>query len=84
MNPARLKAFVLDLGDGPDVEQARAFLEGLGFGLFLEPIEAILATLDVSETIRLVEDYKPLDIDRRPWRWRCAAAFARAIPNGGF
>ena len=23
MNPSRLKAFVLDLGDGPDLEQAR-------------------------------------------------------------
>jgi asparagine synthase (glutamine-hydrolysing) len=62
MNPARLKAFVLDLGGGPDVEQARSFLESLGLGLFLEPIEADRSTLDVHETIRLVEDYKPLDI----------------------
>ena len=31
-------------------------------GLFLEQIEADRATLDVHETIRLVEDYKPLDI----------------------
>jgi asparagine synthase (glutamine-hydrolysing) len=61
MNPARLKAFVLDLG-GPDVQQARSFLESLGLGLFLEQIEADRATLDVHETIRLVEDYKPLDI----------------------
>ncbi len=30
MNPSRLKAFVLDLGDGPDVRQARAFLEQAG------------------------------------------------------
>jgi asparagine synthase (glutamine-hydrolysing) len=62
MNPARLKAFVLDLGGGPDVEQARSFLDSLGLGLFLEPIEADRSTLDVHETIRLVEDYKPLDI----------------------
>jgi asparagine synthase (glutamine-hydrolysing) len=27
MNPARLKAFVLDLGDGPDVDQAHTFLD---------------------------------------------------------
>ncbi len=32
-------------------------------GLFLEPIEADRATLNVHETIRLVEDYKPLDIE---------------------
>jgi asparagine synthase (glutamine-hydrolysing) len=63
MNPSRLKAFVLDLGDGPDVQQARAFLESLGLGLFLEPVEADRAVLDVQETIRLVEDYKPLDIE---------------------
>jgi asparagine synthase (glutamine-hydrolysing) len=63
MNPARLKAFVLDLGGGPDLQQARSFLESLGLGLFLEPIEADRASLDVNETIRLIEDYKPLDIE---------------------
>jgi asparagine synthase (glutamine-hydrolysing) len=63
MNPARLKAFVLDLGGGPDLEQARSFLESLDLGLFLEPIQADSRTLDVHETIRLVEDYKPLDIE---------------------
>src|ERR1700733_6204992 len=36
MNPSRLKAFVLDVGDGPDVEQAHTFLDSLGLGLFLE------------------------------------------------
>ena len=63
MNPARLKAFVLDFGEGPDVAQARAFLDALGLGLFLEPVEADRASLDVQETIRIVEDYKPLDIE---------------------
>ena len=63
MHLGRLKAFVLDLGDGPDVQQARAFLESLGLGLFLEAIEADRTTLDVQETIRIVEDYKPLDIE---------------------
>ena len=63
MHPGRLKAFVLDFGDGPDVAQARTFLDSLGLGLFLEPIEADRASLDVQETIRIVEDYKPLDIE---------------------
>jgi asparagine synthase (glutamine-hydrolysing) len=63
MNLGRLKAFVLDLGDGPDVRQARSFLDSLGLSLFLEPIEADVASLDVAETIRIVEDYKPLDIE---------------------
>jgi asparagine synthase (glutamine-hydrolysing) len=62
MSPARLKAFVLDLG-GADLEQARSFLDAVGMGFFLEPIEADRGTLDIGETIRVVEDYKPLDIE---------------------
>ena len=63
MSPARLKAFVLDLGGGPDVRQSRTFLERLGLSMFLEPVEADLSALDASATIRVVEDYKPLDIE---------------------
>jgi asparagine synthase (glutamine-hydrolysing) len=63
LNPARLKAFTLSFGDGPDLGQARSFLEHLGLALFLEPIGQELANLDVAETIRVVEDYKPLDIE---------------------
>jgi len=63
MSPGRLKAFVLDLGDGPDVKQARAFLDALGLGLFLEPIEADAASLNIEETIRITEDYKALDVE---------------------
>src|SRR5258708_6366078 len=46
MSPSRLKAFTLNLGDGPDFQQARAFLEQLGLALFLEPIDAELGSLD--------------------------------------
>lgn len=63
MNPARLKAFTLNLGDGPDLLQASAFLEPLGLSLFLEPIIADPTDLDVEEAIRLIEDYKPLDVE---------------------
>jgi asparagine synthase (glutamine-hydrolysing) len=62
MNPARLKAFVLDLGSGQDVQQARSFLDSLGLGIFLEVIQADIASLNAAETIRVTEDYKPLDI----------------------
>jgi asparagine synthase (glutamine-hydrolysing) len=75
MHPGRLKAFVLDLGDGPDVQQARAFLNSLGLGLILETIEAHRSSLDVQETIRIVEDYKPLDIESATM----AVALCRAI-----
>jgi asparagine synthase (glutamine-hydrolysing) len=63
VNLSRLKAFVLDLGNGPDVQQARAFLDAVGLGLFLEPIEVDAGTLSAQETIRITEDYKPLDIE---------------------
>src|SRR6266516_4195485 len=63
MSPSRLKAFTLNFGDGPDFQQAREFLDRLGLGLFLEAIEADLASLDVAETIRVLEDYKPLDVE---------------------
>ena len=63
MNLGRLKAFVLDYGGGPDSGQARLFLHGLGLGLFLEEIRVDRSELDVTETIRVIEDYKSLDVE---------------------
>jgi asparagine synthase (glutamine-hydrolysing) len=77
MHPGRLKAFVLDLGRGPDVEQARVFLRPLGLELFLETIEADPSTLDAAETIRITEDYKPLDVQSATM----ALALCRGIRN---
>ncbi len=74
MDPSRFKAFVLDMGDGPDLQQARSFLEQLGLALFLEPIEGDASLLNAGETIRVVEDYKPLDIE--------SASMALALAKG--
>ncbi|HWN95677.1 MAG TPA: asparagine synthase-related protein, partial [Methylomirabilota bacterium] len=63
VSPSRLKAFTLSFGDGPDLQQAREFLDRVGLGMFLEPIEADLASIDVGEAIRVLEDYKPLDVE---------------------
>lgn len=63
MAPSRLKAFVLDLGNGPDVEQARHFLSSIGLSMFLEEITATPDDLDVDRTLRVLEDYKPLDVE---------------------
>jgi len=63
MSLSRLKAFTLDLGRGPDLEQARSFLRAAGMDLFLEPIEADFGKLDFTEAARLIEDYKPLDVE---------------------
>jgi asparagine synthase (glutamine-hydrolysing) len=63
LSPARLKAFVLNLGAGPDVDQARAFLSAVGLSLFLEEVDASPEGLDIEETLRVLEDYKPLDVE---------------------
>ncbi|MGA1236573.1 MAG: asparagine synthase-related protein [Limisphaerales bacterium] len=63
MNLSRLKAFTLDFGNGPDLAQAREFLKQLDLELFLEPIEAKRSTIDLGETVRVIEDYKPLDVE---------------------
>lgn len=65
-SPARLKAFTLSVGDeqglGPDAQQAAQFLNDVDLGLFLEVIDVAPEALDVRETIRVIEDYKPLDV----------------------
>jgi asparagine synthase (glutamine-hydrolysing) len=63
LSPARLKAFVLNLGGGADVEQARGFLAPLGLGMFLEEIDGAPDQLDVERTLRVLEDYKSLDVE---------------------
>jgi len=63
MSPARLKAFTLNLGDGPDLQQARQFLDTLDMELYLEEIAADADALDLDETLRVLEDYKPLDVE---------------------
>jgi asparagine synthase (glutamine-hydrolysing) len=62
LSPARLKAFVLNLGNGPDVEQARTFLDDVGLSLFLEEIASSPEELDIEDTLRVLEDYKELDV----------------------
>jgi asparagine synthase (glutamine-hydrolysing) len=61
--PARLKAFTLAVdGKGADVAQAEQFLGSLDLGLFLETIETTTDSLDIRDAIRVIEDYKPLDV----------------------
>ena len=63
LSPARLKAFTLNLGSGPDLDQAHAFLGELDLEMYLEEIEGAPAELDLGETLRVLEDYKPLDVE---------------------
>jgi asparagine synthase (glutamine-hydrolysing) len=63
LSPARLKAFVLNLGDGPDLQQAREFLAPVGLSMFLEEISGQIDALQIDETLRVLEDYKSLDVE---------------------
>ncbi len=63
-SPARLKAFTLAVdGGGRDLQQARQFLAQLGLELFLEPIEVGADDVRVEDAVRVIEDYKPLDVE---------------------
>lgn len=74
-NPARLKAFTLSIdGQGADANQAREFLAALDLEFFLETVELPASQLDVRETIHVIEDYKPLDVQ--------SAAAALALCRG--
>jgi asparagine synthase (glutamine-hydrolysing) len=84
MNPARLKAFTLSAAGGPDLDQAKTFLDRLGLGLFLEPIEADPASLDPLETIRIVEDYKSLDVESATMALALCRGIRQRYPNWKF
>lgn len=81
MDLGRLKAFVLDLASGPDVQQARDFLDSLGLGLFLEVISARPEEVDIAQTIRVVEDYKSLDIESASMALALCRGIRRAYPE---
>lgn len=62
-SPARLKAFTLSIdGKGNDTLQATRFVESIGAPMLLEVIEASVDSLDWREAVRIIEDYKPLDV----------------------
>jgi asparagine synthase (glutamine-hydrolysing) len=74
-SPARLKAFTLDIaGQGADGAQAQRFLDELDLGLFLERIEVPASAIQLDDAIRVLEDYKPLDVQ--------AAAMGLALCRG--
>jgi asparagine synthase (glutamine-hydrolysing) len=63
MSPQRLKAFTLSVNNGPDADQAHQFLDELGLSLFLEVLDVPQSDVNYKEAIKVVEDYKKLDIE---------------------
>jgi len=84
-SPSRLKAFTLSVdGEGEDLKQARAFLEKTNLGLFLEPIEIKSSDLDWKEAIKVVEDYKPLDIQSATMNYALLKGIREKYPDWKF
>jgi len=81
-SPSRLKAFTLSVdGDGEDLKQAREFLKAVNLEVFLEPIEVKASGLDWKKTVRVVEDYKPLDIQAATMNLALLEGVRRRYPD---
>jgi asparagine synthase (glutamine-hydrolysing) len=81
-SPARLKAFSLSVqGGSADLDQAREFLKSLDLDLFLEPVEVHQDELDFREAIRVIEDYKPLDVQSATMALALCRAIRRQYPD---
>jgi len=63
LSPQRLKAFTLSINNGSDADQAHQFLDQLGLSLFLEVLNVPQSEVNYKEAIKVVEDYKMLDIE---------------------
>ncbi|WP_339747183.1 asparagine synthase-related protein [uncultured Rubinisphaera sp.] len=80
--PQRLKAFTLSIdGQGTDEQQAIYFLKQLDLSLFLETVNVPLSAIDFKEAIRVVEDYKPLDIQAAAMGYALCRAIREQYPD---
>jgi asparagine synthase (glutamine-hydrolysing) len=66
-NPADVRAFTLDLGNGEDAAQAEATVRALGIDAGWERVQAEPDAYDPGAAVSVIEDYHPLDVE-------CAAA----------
>lgn len=81
-SPSRLKAFTLSVdGEGEDLAQAREFLGTMNMEFFLEPVEVRASDLDWRRTVRVVEDYKPLDIQAATMNLALLEGVRRRYPD---
>ena len=80
-SPARLKAFTLSVDGGTDAEQAKAFLEHLDMPMFLEVVDVDRDQVDYREAIRVIEDYKPLDVQSATMAYALCREIRRRYPN---
>ena len=79
--PQRLKAFTLSVeGRGDDAAQAREFLDQLDLGFLLEEVSVPASAVSLEEAVRVIEDYKPLDVQSAAMTWALCREIRRRYP----
>src|SRR5690606_24538620 len=81
MSPQRLKAFTLSVDGGRDADQAHQFLDHLGLSLFLEIMQVPLEDVDYKEAIKVMEDYKTLDLQAGTMALTLCRAIRKRYPD---
>ncbi|WP_299470087.1 asparagine synthase-related protein [uncultured Gimesia sp.] len=81
-SPSRLKAFSLSIdGEGSDCQQAHQFLEQMNLSFFLEVLEVPQSSLDFEETIKILEDYKQLDVQAATMTYALCKKIRKLYPR---
>lgn len=80
--PTRLKAFTLCVdGQSSDTSQAHRFLQETGLEMLWEVLECDSDSLDWRETVRVLEDYKPLDVQAGTMMLAACREIRRRYPD---
>jgi asparagine synthase (glutamine-hydrolysing) len=80
--PTRLKAFTLSVdGQGSDTDQAHRFLQQTGLEMLWEVLPCSSQSMDWRETIRVIEDYKPLDVQSATMMLAACREIRRRYPQ---
>lgn len=81
-SPSRIKAFTLAVnGACPDATQARQFLQQVNLEMLLEEVEVPAAEICWRDTVGVVEDYKPLDVQAATMGLALCRAIRREYPD---
>ena len=78
----RLKAFTLSVaGTSSDATNAKQFLDETDLSMLLEVIDVPSEQVDFREAIRIIEDYKPLDVQSATMAWALMQQIRQQYPD---
>lgn len=81
-SPARLKAFTLSVaGTSSDATNAKQFLDETDLSMLLEVIDVTPEQVNFREAIRIIEDYKPLDVQSATMAWALMKQIRQQYPD---